>query len=77
MTRRSYNACQAEWEARNLPLLRSLYGQTPPPETVEALSAFDLHCQHLFGAVPQSDSERYAAEAAIESQQCVAGRGED
>jgi len=77
MTRRSYNACQAEWEARNLPLLRSLYGSDPAPETIEALSSFAVHCQRLFGAVPQSDSERYAAEAAIESQQCVVGRGED
>ena len=77
MSRRSYNACQAEWEARNLPLLRSLYGQTPPPETVEALSAFDLHCQRLFGAVPVSEAERYSAEAAIESTPCIHGRGED
>jgi hypothetical protein len=77
MSRFNFNASQSAWEERHLPLLKSLYGDAPPPETVQTLSAFDLHCRMLFGKSPISEAERYAAAEAVEHAPVLTGRGED
>ena len=77
---KSFNKSQHDWEARHKvrtvtpALLQALYGPTEDEKRDRALEETYLR---LFGKVPQSEGERYAAEAAIEHAPVLTGRGED
>ena len=91
-TRKSYLQCEADYRARvraASPDLAKLwddaggFDRLPPSQSLpqddqgQRDRQLEAACERLYGKVPKSQAEKYAAAESLDARQCLKGRGED